>query len=85
MIQKAYHLMLWYMPLLNRLPRDQKFMLGDRLISNLYELHEGLIRARYDKEQRVQRLEIFNATLDVLRHRTRLLLDFKLISAERFH
>ena len=60
-------------------------MLGDRLISNLYELHEGLIRARYDREERVQRLEILNGTLDVLRHRTRLLLDFKLISAERYH
>ncbi len=37
-------------------------MLGHRLISNLYELHEGLIRARYDREERVQRLEILNAT-----------------------
>jgi len=29
-IQKAHDLILWYLPLLNRLPRDQKFMLGDR-------------------------------------------------------
>ena len=83
-VQKARDLIKWYVPLLNRLPRDHKFMLGDRLIANLYELHEGLIRARYDKAQRIERLEHLNGTLDVLRHRTRPLLDFNLISAKRY-
>ena len=82
-IQKAHDLILWYVPLLNRLPRDQKFVLGDRIITGLYDLHAGLIHARYDKE-RVKRLTALNGTLDVLRHRTRLLLDFQLISAERY-
>jgi hypothetical protein len=50
-IQKAHDLILWYVPLLNRLPRDQKFALGDRIISNLYALLEGLILARYARER----------------------------------
>ena len=50
-IQKTYDLIRWYVPILNRLPRDHKFMLGDRLIANLYELHEGLMRARYTRER----------------------------------
>ncbi len=83
-IQKAYDLILWYVPILNRLPRDQKFALGDRIVSSLYDLHEGLILARYDK-QRIARLEPLNGKLDVLRHQTRLLLDFNLINAERYH
>lgn len=83
-IQKAYDLILWYIPILNRLPRDQKFALGDRIVSGLYGLHEGLILARYDKE-RIGRLEMLNGSLDVLRHQTRLLLDFRLISPERYH
>lgn len=82
-IQKAHDLILWYIPLLNRLPRDQKFALGDRIISGLYELHDGLIRARYDKE-RVSRLELLNGVVDVLRHQTRFLLDFHLITPERY-
>jgi hypothetical protein len=45
-IQKAYDLILWYIPVLNRLHRDQKFGLGDRIVKGLYELHEGLILAR---------------------------------------
>jgi hypothetical protein len=31
-IQKAHELILWYVPILNRLPRDQKFMLGDHSV-----------------------------------------------------
>lgn len=83
-IQKTYDLIRWYVPLLNRLPRDFKFTLGERIINGLYELLEQLIIARYAKEK-AHRLETVNSRLDVLRHQTRLLLDFKLISPERYH
>ncbi len=83
-IQKTYDLIKWYVPLLNRLPRDHKFALGDRIVAGLYELLEGLILARYSRE-RVKRLIVLNGRLDVLRHQSRLLLDFALISPERYH
>ncbi len=35
-IQKTYDLIIWYVPHLNRLPRDHKFTLGNRLIEGLY-------------------------------------------------
>ena len=37
----------WFVPLLNRLPRDHRFALGDRLVQGLYDLLEGLVTARY--------------------------------------
>ncbi len=83
-IQKAYDLILWYIPIINRLPRDHKFALGDRITTGLYELHAGLILARYDQE-RIKRLELLNGMTDVLRHQTRLLLDLQLIAPERYH
>jgi len=46
-IQKTYDLIKWYIPILNRLPKDHKFMLGDRIIARLYDLLERLIQARY--------------------------------------
>lgn len=49
-IQRVYDLILWYVPRLNKLPRDHKFMLGDRIQGSLYGLLEGLIRARYAHE-----------------------------------
>jgi hypothetical protein len=82
-IQKTYDLIKWYVPILNRLPRDHKFLLGDRMIKGLYDLLEGLILARYAKNKRSQ-LEALNGHLDILRHQTRLLLDFELIAVQRY-
>lgn len=82
-IQKTYDLIKWYVPILNRLPRDHKFLLGDRITTGLYDLLEGLIRARYSRDKLPQ-LESLNSSLDILRHQTRLLLDFNLIKTERY-
>lgn len=82
-IRKTYDLIQWYVPILNRLPRNHKFMLGDRIITGLYDLLEGLILARYAKEK-LTLLETLNGRLDILRHQTRLLLDFDLMKVERY-
>ncbi len=82
-IQKTYDLIQWYVPLLNRLPRDHKFALGDRVVGGLYDLLEGLLLARYSREK-VRRMEHLNGRLDVLRYQTRLLRDFALIDTRRY-
>jgi hypothetical protein len=82
-IQRTYDLIKWYVPILNRLPRDHKFLLGERIVTGLYDLLEGLIQARYAKEKLAQ-LEALNIKIDILRHQTRLLLDFNLIKTERY-
>jgi hypothetical protein len=82
-IQKTHDLIQWYVPILNRLPRDHKFMLGDRIITGLYELLEGLIRARYARDKLPQLSEL-NTQLDILRHQNRLLLSFQLLSDRRY-
>lgn len=82
-IQRTYDLIRWYVPILNRLPRDRKFMLGNRIVAGLYDLLENLIQARYESNK-LLRLESLNSQLDILRHQTRLLLDFELVSIERY-
>jgi hypothetical protein len=82
-IQKTYDLIKWYVPILHRLPRDYRFTLGDRMIVGLYGLLEELIAARYSREK-LPKLELINSKLDILRHQTRLLLDFELIQAKRY-
>lgn len=83
-IQKTYDLIKWYIPILNRLPRDHRFALGDRIVNGLYDLLEGLIQARYARRDRLTRLESLNTHLDILRYQTRLLLEFQLISTQRY-
>lgn len=70
-IQKTCDLILWYVLLLNKLPRDHKYGLGQRVIDCLYRLLEELIAVRYAKDKLI-RLESLNAVLDILRHQTRL-------------
>jgi hypothetical protein len=82
-IQQTYDLIKWYVPVLNKLPRDHKFNLGDRVIKTLYDTLEDLIYARYASEK-LARLEAINMRLDVVRYQTRLLKDFELIDVRRY-
>jgi hypothetical protein len=82
-IQRTYDLIRWYVPILNRLPRQHRFLLGDRIVTGLYDLLESLIKARYEPNK-LTRLEALNSQLDILRHQTRLLLDFELVSVDRY-
>lgn len=82
-IQKTYDLIKWYVPILNRLPRDHKYILGERIITGLYDLLEALIIAKYAAEK-LEQLQSLNSKIDILRHQTRLLLDFELIKVQRY-
>jgi hypothetical protein len=82
-IQQTYDLIKWYVPLINRLPRDHRHLLGDRLIRALYDTLEDLLRARYST-QKLPLLEAINLRLDIIRYQTRLLRDFDQIDLRRY-
>jgi hypothetical protein len=79
-IQATLDLIQWFVPVLNRLPRDHRFALGDRLIAGLYDLLEGLVAAHY-ATAKLERLEPLNARPDLLRLQIPLLHSFQLIDA----
>lgn len=82
-IQKTYDLILWYIPYINKFPRNYKFVLGDRIQTTLYGILEGLIRARF-ASSKIELLVKINAELDVLRYQTRLCKDLALIDVRRY-
>jgi hypothetical protein len=82
-IQKTYDCIRWYIPILNKMPRNHRFNLVDRVMTSLYELLEGLITARYSRDK-LALLEQLNSKLDILRYQTRLMQDFELISVHRY-
>ncbi|MBS1787615.1 MAG: diversity-generating retroelement protein Avd [Acidobacteria bacterium] len=82
-IQKTYDLILWYVPILQRLPRDHRYTLGDRMIESLYLMLEELITARYAREK-LELLQTINVRLERTRYQTRLLLDFKQMDSNRY-
>jgi hypothetical protein len=82
-IERTYDLIKWYIPILNRLPKDHKFMLGQRIATNLYDLLDGLILARY-ASNKSSILDQLNSKIDLLRYQSRLLLEFGCIYNERY-
>jgi hypothetical protein len=82
-IQKTHDLIKYYVLIIERFPKVYKFTAGDRIVNQLYDLLEGLIKAKYEKNK-LNALINLNVQLDILRHQTRLILDFQLIDLKRY-
>ena len=70
-ITKTYDLILWSCNHTSRFPRQHRFVLGERLERNLYDLLETLNRAKYQRE-RASLLEAANLQLEIQRFQVRL-------------
>ncbi len=82
-IQKMYDLIVWFVPILNRLPHSHKFILGDRIIKRLYKLLDEMVLARYEQDK-LKRLEAIDPEIVLLRYQTRLLRKFELIDDGKY-
>jgi hypothetical protein len=82
-IQKTYDLIKWTVPILNKLPRNHKYLLGDRIITLLYDLLDELIIARYQKNK-LPILEELSSHIDILRYQIRLLHDFEIFKNNHY-
>lgn len=75
-ITKTYDFILWSCNHTGKFPRNHRFVLGERIERNLYELLETLIQAKYSR-QRQPLLEKANLMLEILRFRIRLAKDLQ--------
>ena len=82
-ITKTYDLILWSCKHTGKFPRNHRFVLGERLERNLYELLEILIRAKYTK-QRQELLEKANLQLEILRFQIRLAKDLQCLKVNSY-
>jgi hypothetical protein len=82
-VEGAYQLVLWLIPVLDGLPRRQKFQLGDRLQGTALEVLDTLIEAAYSRD-RAALLQRANLGLEKLRFWLRLANDLKLLDFKRY-
>ncbi len=75
-IRVFYDFMLWLIPKIGKFPRDQRFVLGERMERQLHVVLENLIRARYTTVRRTI-LEQVNLELEILRFQIRLAKDLR--------
>ncbi len=82
-LEAMYQFLLWLVPTLEKFPRSQKFLLGDRLQSQALTVLDCLITATYSRE-RSAHLRTANLELEKLRFGIRLAKDLRHLDFNRY-
>lgn len=82
-LEALYRFLLWFVPAVEKFPRSQKFLLGDRIQATALDVLERLIEATYDR-RREAALEAANLGLDKLRILFRLAHDLRYLDTGRY-
>ena len=85
-VAKAYDFIKYALPILNKMPKDQRYLLGDRIQTMLSDLLERLLEAYYaPTHQKKAILTQVNLLLEKLRYFCRLGYDLGYYNSVRYH
>jgi hypothetical protein len=73
----------WLVPTVEKFPRSQKFLLGDRIQGTALDVLDRLIEATYTKARQTH-LQSANLGVEKLRHLFRIAVDLKFLDPDRF-
>ncbi len=82
-LEAMYQFLLWLVPVLEKFPRSQKFLLGDRLQVQALAVLDQLIEATYSKD-RIGYLRAANLGLEKLRFGVRMAKDLRHLDLARY-
>jgi len=82
-LEAHFRFLMWLIPALTRFPRDQKFLLGDRIQRLAQDVLEALIEANYTRERRMHLVRA-NLGLEKLRYFIRLAVEMHYLDARRY-
>jgi hypothetical protein len=72
----------WFLPKIERFPRNYKFLFGDRMVQLQLDLLEHLVEAFYQKEK-TAKLRAANVDLEKLRHLLKISTELRFISLDQ--
>lgn len=82
-LTRLHDLLMYLVPQLAKFPRDQKFVLGDRIQTRLMDVQEQCVRAYFGTEKQAHLVEA-NLTVESVRHLLRLAHSLRLMSAKAY-
>jgi hypothetical protein len=82
-LEKTYQFLLWLIPTLEKFPKSQKFLLGDRIETLAIDVLESLVEATYSKSPQAY-LVACNMRLEKLRFLFRLAVDLRCLDLSRY-
>jgi hypothetical protein len=84
-VRKYQDYLVWLLNSVNRFPRKQKYLLGDRIGNLALDVLKQLIEIQYsNKEDRIKKFPKFNLDLEELRQLLRVAWKMKFISEKNF-
>ncbi len=82
-MEAHFRFLLWLGPTAGNFPRDQKFILGDRMQNTALDVLEALIEATYTRERRTH-LARANLGLEKLRYFFRIAVEMEYLDKRRY-
>lgn len=83
LVTKTYDLILWILPKLGKFPKEQRFLLAERIENSLLDILELLIEASFSKEK-LEILRKINLRLEKLRFLVRISKDMRFINVNSY-
>ena len=81
--QKTYDFLLWLYPVVNRFPKSQRFVLGQRIENKVLDIVHSIIQANAERDKFVC-LKQASLELDELRTLIRLAKDLRFINIRQY-
>lgn len=82
-LEAHYQFLTWLVPAIEKFPRAQKFLLGDRIQATALDILDALIEATYTRDRRAH-LARANLGLEKLRFHFRLAADLRHLDLRRY-
>lgn len=82
-LERMQAFLVWLIPTVEKFPRSQKFLLGDRIQSTALDVLERLIEATYTRD-RARKLDAANLGVEKLRLLFRVATELRLLDLRRY-
>ena len=82
-LTRTYDLLLWVIPQLEKFPKSQRFLLGERIETLLLDIMDLIIHAVYTRDK-TSFLKEANLQIEKLRYLIRLVKDLKYLGIRRY-
>jgi four helix bundle protein len=85
-LEKTYELILWIYPTVNKFPKSQRFVLGQRIENGVLKIVEEIIEMRImvGREEKLKQLQKISTEMDKLRILIRIAKDLKFIKTKQY-
>jgi len=81
---RTYDLILWLLPQASKFPRVHRFGLGERVVRQVLDFQETLVKAGLSKKERARLLDDADVQLAILRQNLRLCKDLDIIKLNQY-